>query len=383
VDVPFLDVRAAYLELRDELDDALLRVAASARYILGPELESFEMAFADFVGAKYCIGVGSGLAALELALLAFGVGPGDEVIVPANTFVGTWMAVSHVGARPVPVEPSQDTYNIDPGRVEQAISSATKAILPVHLYGQPADMAPILEIARAHGLRVLEDAAQAHGARYDGARVGHLGDAAAWSFYPGKNLGAFGDGGAVTTDDEEVAQQIRMLRNYGTREIRFNEQQPGDVRLVKHFNECRGYNNRLDEIQAAVLNVKLQHLDEWNQRRRDQARMYLQALGDTALTLPFVPGWSEPCWHLFVVQSDNRDGLLSHLQASGIAPGLHYPVPPHFQRAYADLGLCAGSLPITESLHRRVLSLPIGPHLSEDAARWVVERVQAFTAAPD
>ena len=378
MDVPFLDVRAAYVELRDELDDALLRVAASGRYVLGPEVETFEAAFAEFVGAKHGVGVGSGLAALELALQALGVGPGDEVIVPSNTFVGTWMAVSHVGARPVPVEADQATYNIDPAKIESAITGATKAIIPVHLYGQAADMDPILDVARAHGLSVLEDAAQAHGARYEGAPVGHLGDAAAWSFYPGKNLGALGDGGAVTTDDEGLAGRIRMLRNYGTREVHFNEQQPGNARLVKHFNECRGYNNRLDEIQAAVLNVKLRHLDEWNERRRSIAKTYAEELADTTLTLPFVPPWTEPCWHLFVVQSDNRDALLSYLQASGIAPGLHYPVAPHLQRAYADLGLGPGSLPISESLHARVLSLPIGPHLSEEAAGWVVERVRAF-----
>lgn len=364
--VPFLDVQAGYLELKDDLDAALGRVAASGRYILGPEVEAFEAEFAAYVGAAHCVGVGSGLAGLHLALLAMGVGPGDEVIVPSNTFVGTWMAVSHVGATPVPVEPDPITYNLDPGRIEAAITPRTAALLPVHLYGQPADMEPILSIARQRGLLVLEDAAQAHGARYRGRRVGALGDAAAFSFYPGKNLGALGDGGAVTTDDTAVADRARLLRDFGCRH--------------KFRNEVIGFNNRLDEMQAALLRVKLAHLDEWNGRRRAVAAIYLAEIEKEGVTLPAVPDYSEPCWHLFSLQCDRRDALREYLLDAGIDVGLHYPVPPHRQPAYGDLGLGPGSLPISERLHARQLSLPIGPHLGEAAAWQVVDAVGAFPA---
>ena len=366
VKVPFLDVRAGYVELQEELDGALLRVAASGRYILGPEVDAFEAAFADYVGTSHCVGVGSGLAALELALLAMGVGPGDEVIVPSNTFVGTWIAVSHVGGTPVPVEPVERTYNLDPSRIEEAITARTKAIIPVHLYGQPADMGPVLEVAGRHGLAVLEDAAQAHGARYQGRRVGSFGDAGAWSFYPGKNLGAFGDGGAVTTDDGAIAERVRMLRNYGWRES------------YRHRNESLGYNNRLDEIQASVLSVKLRYLDEWNRRRANVAALYSAELGDTPFLPPTVPDGMEPAWHLFVIRSNRRDDLLVHLQELGIEVGLHYPLAPHHQPAYAGLGIRPGTLPVSEKLHAQVLSLPIGPHLPEESVRSVLDAVMLF-----
>lgn len=364
VKVPFLDVQAAYLELKDELDAALIRVAASGRYILGPELEAFEASFARFVATRHCIGVGSGLAALHLALHAMEVGPGDEVIVPSNTFIATWLAVSQTGARPVPVEPDTGTYNIDPARVEAAITPATKAMLPVHLYGQPADMEPLLKIARQNGLAVLEDAAQAHGARYRGRRAGGWADAAAWSFYPGKNLGAMGDAGAVTTNDDALADRVRLLRHYGWRQ--------------KHVNECKGFNNRLDEIQAAVLSVKLRRLDEWNERRRAVADRFLDELGGTSFVLPVVPPGTQPSWHLFVIRSAARDDLLAHFQASGVEVGLHYPIPPHRQAAYAELGLGPRSLPVSEALHRQVLSLPIGPHLRDHEVRSVIEVARAF-----
>lgn len=300
--VPFLDLRAAYLELKDDLDDAMARVLDSGWYLLGAELEAFETEWAAYVGVRHCVGVANGLDALVLSLLALGVGPGDEVIVPSNTYIATWLAVTQLGATPVPVEPAERTYNLDPQRVEDAITARTRAILPVHLYGQAADMAPIMEIARRRGLRVLEDAAQAHGARAHGVRAGGLGDIAAWSFYPGKNLGAFGDGGAVTTDDAALADAVRVLRNYGSR--------------VKYVNERRGVNSRLDDLQAAALRVKLRHLDGWNARRARLAAAYDDALRDASLVLPHVPAWAEPVWHLYVVRCAERDAVQVRLRGA-------------------------------------------------------------------
>ncbi len=317
------------------------------------------------MGANYCVGVGNGLDALHLALRAMGVGPGDEVIVPSNTYIATWLAVSHAGARPVPVEPDPKTYNIDPDRIASAITPRTKVILPVHLYGQPADLDPIIEIAKRHGLYVLEDAAQAHGALYKGRRVGIHGDAVAWSFFPSKNLGAFGDAGAVTTNNPEIAEKVMLMRNYGSR--------------VKYINETLGFNSRLDPLQAAVLRVKLAYLDEWNRRRQKIAALYLRELKGTGLTLPYVPAWAEPVWHLFVVRTQMRDALQAHLEERGIGTLIHYPIPPHRQQAYAHLGLPEGSLPIAEAIHREVLSLPIGPHLSVENVERVIEAVHLFS----
>jgi dTDP-4-amino-4,6-dideoxygalactose transaminase len=362
--VPFLDLRAAYLELKPQLDAAILRSLDSGWYIGGAEVEAFEAAYAAYVGAAHCIGVGNGLDALHLALKAFGVGPGDEVIVPSNTYIATWLAVSYTGAKPIPVEPDLRTYNINPNLIKAAITPQTKAIIPVHLYGQPADLDPILDIARDHRLWVLEDAAQAHGARYKGKRIGAHGDAVAWSFYPGKNLGAMGDAGAVTTSNAEVAERVRMLRNYGSK--------------VKYVNEMVGYNSRLDPIQAAVLRVRLEVLEEWNARRREIAACYLRELRGTDLVLPFVPDWAEPVWHLFVVRTPERDRLQKHLEASGIGTLIHYPIPPHRQQAYADLAMPEGSLPVSEAIHREVLSLPIGPHLGLEGARRVGEALQEY-----
>ena len=362
--IPFLDVGATYQELKPELDEAIGRVLAGGMYILGGEVSRFEAEFAEYVGVKHCVGVGNGLEALHLALRAMGVGPGDEVIVPSNTYIATWLAVSYTGATPVPVEPDPLTYNLDPARLEAAITPRTRVIAPVHLYGQPAQMSAILEIAERHGLRVLEDAAQAQGARYDQQRVGGLGDAAGWSFYPGKNLGAFGDAGAVTTNDDALADRVRVLRNYGSQ--------------VKYYNEVKGYNSRLDELQAAVLRVKLAHLDEWNARRSALAEYYRENLAGTSLTLPTVPNWADPVWHLFVVRTGRRDELQRHLQDNGVGTVIHYPIPPHRQEAYAELGLGEGSLPIAEAIHREVLSLPIGPHLSREAAAQVVQAVRSF-----
>jgi dTDP-4-amino-4,6-dideoxygalactose transaminase len=366
VQVPFLDLRKTYLELRDEIDAAAARVLNSGSYILGSEVEAFEKEFADFLGVKHCVAVSSGLEALHVALLAIGVTPGDEVLVPANTFIATWLAVSHAGAVPVPVEPDLGTYNIDPGRIQAAITPRTRGIIPVHLYGVPSDIDPILEIARRHGLWVMEDAAQAHGARYKGVRVGGLGDVAGWSFYPGKNLGAFGDAGAITTNREEIADRVRVLRNYGSR--------------IKYHNEVEGFNSRMDALQAAMLRVKLRRLDQWNDRRRTVARYYAEALMDTDLVLPSVPSHCEPVHHLYVVRSERRDALQEHLRRQGIGTLIHYPVPPHRQDAYREMGMLEGTLPITERIHREVLSLPMGPHLTEEQVDSVVQAMHTFQA---
>jgi dTDP-4-amino-4,6-dideoxygalactose transaminase len=363
-EIGFLDLRETYLEIKDELDSAYRRVMDSGWYILGREVKAFEEEFAAYCGAKHAIGVGNGLEALQLILRAYGIGAGHEVIVPANTYVATWLAVSNTGATPIPVEPVEGTYNLDPERIEAAITSRTRAVLPVHLYGQPARMDPINEIARRRELKVIEDAAQAHGSRYRNRRAGSLGDAAGWSFYPTKNLGAYGDAGAVTTDDDDLAERVRLLRNYGSKE--------------KYYNEEKGINSRLDEIHAALLRVRLRHLDEWNSRRASIARMYLDGLKGTGLILPAIARGSEPAWHLFVVRSGQRDRLQQHLKREGVSTLVHYPVPPHLQEAYEDLGYAAGSFPITEAIHREVLSLPMGPHLSESDAERVIKATRSF-----
>lgn len=359
--IPFLDLREVYLELKGEINDAVMRVLDSGWYILGPEVDAFEAEFAAYCEASHAIGVANGLDALHLALRAMDVGPGDEVIVPSNTYIATWLAVSQCGATPVPVEPLEATHNINPALIEATITPCTKVILPVHLYGQPADMEPILAIARKHGLRVLEDAAQAHGARYKGKRIGGHGDAVAWSFYPGKNLGALGDGGAVTTNDGELAERLRVLRNYGSRQ--------------KYVNEVQGFNSRLDPVQAAVLRVKLRHLDEWNARRAGIAGLYLEGLRNHGITLPQVPDWAEPAWHLFVIRHPQRDRLQGLLGEVGISTLIHYPIPPHRQQAYADAGFPAAAFPLASHLADEVLSLPIGPHLSEPESARVVHEV--------
>jgi dTDP-4-amino-4,6-dideoxygalactose transaminase len=362
--VPFLDLLAAYRALQADIDAAVGRVLASGQYVGGPEVECFESAFARYCEAKECIGVGNGLDALRLALAAMGIGPGDEVIVPSNTFIATWLAVAQVGAVLVPVEPDPQTFNIDPALIEAAVTSRTKAIIPVHLYGQPADLDPILAIARRYGLRVLEDAAQAQGARYKGRRIGAHGDAVAWSFYPGKNLGALGDAGAVSTSDPELAARIRMLHNYGSSR--------------KYVHELPGYNSRLDPIQAAVLSVKLAHLDEWNERRRCIASRYRDALSASGLQLPGVPTWAEPVWHLFVVRHPQRDALQKTLAEAGVGTLIHYPIAPHRQAAFAHMaGL---SLPISQRMHAEVLSLPIGPQMTSEQLERVIEAVSVATS---
>lgn len=364
-DVPFLDLRAPYIELKDEIDAALLGVADSGWFLLGEPLDAFEKEFARYAGAKHCVGVANGLDALHLSLLAMGIGEGDEVIVPSNTYIATWLAVSQVGARPVPVEPLLESYNIDPDAIEAAITPRTRAIIPVHLYGLPAEMNAIGEIASRHGLQVLDDAAQAQGAKYGGKRVGALGDATAWSFYPGKNLGAFGDAGAVTTDNDGIADRLRTLRNYGSR--------------VKYVNEVRGFNSRLDDIQAAVLRIKLRHLDQWNARRARLASRYADALAESGLALPATSDNTESCWHLYVVRSADRDELRESLAARGIACLIHYPIPPHRQQAYASLGFPPNAFPLANRIHDEVLSLPIGPHLSDASQDRVIDAVLMAT----
>jgi dTDP-4-amino-4,6-dideoxygalactose transaminase len=360
--IPFLDLKSPYLELKDDLDAAYRRVMESGWYILGREVEAFEAEFATYCEAGHCVGVANGLDALHLIIRAYGIGPGDEVIVPANTYIATWLAVTHAGAMPVPVEPDERTYNIDPTRIEQAITLRTKAILVVHLYGQPADMDPINALAQQYGIKVIEDAAQGHGARYKGRRTGSLRDATGFSFYPGKNLGAIGDGGVVTTNDPELAERIRVLRNYGSR--------------IKYHNEVTGFNSRLDELQAALLRVKLTRLDEWNERRRHVAAQYVQSLsGQRELILPFVPEWAEPVWHLFVIRHKQRDALQKSLADAGVCTMIHYPIPPHLQPAYEDHKFTVGDFPISERLAREVLSLPIGPHLVERDIRTLTEEV--------
>jgi dTDP-4-amino-4,6-dideoxygalactose transaminase len=365
MNVPFLDLKAAYRELRTELNAASRRVMESGWYILGEEIEAFEREFALYCGAKHCVGVGNGLDALILILRGYGIGPGDEIVVPANTYIASWLAVSYVGAIPLPVEPNPETCNIDPDKIEDALTPRTKAIMPVHLYGQPAEMEKIVAIGRRHGLRVVEDAAQAHGAASQGGRTGNLGDGAGFSFYPTKNLGAFGDAGAVATNDDELADRIRVLRNYGSR--------------AKYQNEVKGINSRLDPLQAAFLRVKLKHLDEWNQRRQTIARRYLEELADVPdLKLPRAAEGAESCWHLFVVRHSRRDALQQHLKEAGIATLVHYPTPPHLSGAYAENGWKLGDFPVTEELAATVLSLPIGPHLNDEAVTQIIRSLHEF-----
>jgi len=368
-EVPFLDVGQTYCEIKDELDAAYQRVMNSGWYILGEEVAAFEREFAAYCGVKHCVGVGNGLEALQLILRGYGIGATDEVIVPANTYIATWLAVSNAGARVVPVEPVKGTFNIDPSRVEPALTSRTKAILPVHLYGQPADMDPLKEIALRHGLKLIEDSAQAHGARYRERRVGNLGDAAGWSFYPTKNLGAYGDAGAVTTNDDELAERIRLLRNYGSQR--------------KYYNDEKGINSRLDELQASLLRVRLNHLDEWNGRRARVAARYLSELRETDIRLPAVCEGADPVWHLFVVRSKNRDRLQAYLKSRGVNTLVHYPVPPHLQKAYPELEISGGIFPVTEAIHREVLSLPMGPHLSDSDVQRTIDEVKSFKSEND
>lgn len=360
--VRFMDVAVAQTDVAAELGEATARVAASGRYLLGPELEAFEREFAAYCGVAHCIGVGSGLSALELALRGLGIGPGDEVLVPAYTFVATWLSVSAVGATPVGVDVDPATYNLDVEAASAALSANTAAIVPVHLRGEPADIDAIAALAEAHGLAVLEDAAQAHGARHRGRRVGALGAAAAFSFYPAKNLGAFGDGGAVTTDDDALADRVRLLRNYGMRN--------------RYEVEAVGMNSRLAEIQAAVLRVKLGRLDAWNEERRGLAATYLEALGDGPFAVPTVQDWAEPVWHLFAVGHEDREAARGRLAASGIETQVHYPTLPHLSAAYEGEG-AAGRFPVAERLSARELTLPLYPNMGDAAVAQTLAALRA------
>lgn len=361
--IPFLDLKAVMAAERDGLRAAFDRVLDSGWYILGSEVTQFEAEWAAWCDAAHAIGVANGLDALVLALRGLGIGPGDEVIVPSNTYIASWLAVSHVGATPVPVEPDEATYVIDPARIVGVITPRTRAIMPVHLYGQAADLDAIITIAQAHGLKVIEDAAQAHGATYRDRRLGGHADAVCWSFYPGKNLGCLGDGGAVTTNDPALADRLRTLRNYGSRQ--------------KYHNEVLGYNSRLDELQAAILRARLPLLDAANARRRAVADAYLAGLANMELVLPVVAPDNVHVWHLFVVRHHDRDGFADRLRDRGIGTVIHYPVPPHRQPAYAGLGIGPGALPIAERIHAEVVSLPMGPTMTEADVAQVIDAVRA------
>lgn len=363
--VPFLDLKAPYIELKNELDAAYKRVMEGGWYIMGDELEAFEQAFADYCGAAHCVGVGNGLEAMVLVLKAWGIGPGSAVIVPSNTYIATWLAVSELGAELQPVEPRPASYNLDPERIEAAITPATRAILPVHLYGQQAEMEAITEIAAKHGLLVLEDSAQMHLQGAAPYRSDLADCAAAFSFYPGKNLGALGDAGAVVTKNAELAEKVRVLRNYGSR--------------VKYQNEVRGHNSRLDTLQAAFLAAKLPKLNDWNTRREAIAAYYCEHLAEApGLVLPRIQSGCRHGWHLFPVRHPRRNALQAHLTAKGIGTLIHYPVPPHLSQAYSGLGYQAGDFPLAEEIAATELSLPIGPHLSRDDAAYVADAVLEF-----
>ncbi len=355
INIPFVDLSFVHDSLQSELLSAFERVMKSGTYILGPELESFEQEFADYCETRYAIGLGNGLDALRIALIALGVQPGDEVIVPSHTFIATWLAVTECNAIPVPVEPKKGCFTICADEIKKAITDRTKVIIPVHLYGQPVDLDPILALASSNGIKVLEDAAQAHGACYKNRRIGSHGDAVAWSFYPGKNLGALGDGGAVTTNNPDVAESIRLLRNYGS--------------LQKYHHEIEGFNSRLDPLQAAILRVKLKYLDHWNTQRREVAfnyESYISQIYSPRIQLPYCPSWAEHVWHLYVIQHPQRDLLHRRFTERGVSTSIHYPKPPHLQPAFSRFGFKHGSLPIAENLSNQVLSLPMYPGMSQN-----------------
>lgn len=369
--IPLLDLSAQYASIKHEVDEAMARVVANSDFILGKDVELFETEFAEYCETKHCVSVDSGLSALELVLRAWGIGPGDEVITAANTFIATALAISNTGATPVLVDVDPHTHNIDPEAVRSAITSRTKALVPVHLYGAPVDMDAINAIADQYDLAVLEDACQAHGARYKGNRAGSLGHAAAFSFYPGKNLGAYGDGGGIVTNDAALTRQLREMRNYGQQR--------------KYVHCTKGFNRRLDTLQAAVLRVKLRHLDHWNALRDRHARSYGELLFGSSITLPHVPDDMRSAWHLYVVRSPFRNSIKAHLEEHGIATGMHYPTPIHLQTAYADAGYRKGDFPVTERLANEILSLPMYPELTQSSLERIVDavmNVQGVKRAP-
>lgn len=361
--IPFVDLTRQHQVISREIESAMKGVLDSGWFIQGPQLEAFEQEFAAYCDVAHCVGVGNGLDALVLLLRAYGIGPGDEIIVPTNTFIATWLAVTAVGATIVPVEPDERTHNLSPAMLEAHITPRTRCIMPVHLYGQPADMDPIMSLAERHGLVVIEDNAQAQGALYKGRPTGSLGHAAATSFYPGKNLGALGDGGAVVTRDPAIARQVRMLRNYGSEK--------------KYDHQALGCNSRLDEIQAAVLRVKLRQLGNWNEERRAIAARYDALLAGLPVIRPEVPEWATPVWHLYVIRSTQRDALQAHLQAEGIQTVIHYPVPPHQQACYASQ-MAGAVYPLAERLCDEVLSLPMYPGLTEAEQQRIAHTIASF-----
>lgn len=367
VKIPFVDLEAQYHSIAEEVDSAIADVLSNADFILGEAVNAFEDDFAQYCGVRFAVGVDCGTSAIELALRACDIGPGDEVITAANTFIATAFAVSYTGATPVLVDVDPRTYTIDVSLLKRAITDQTRAIIPVHLYGQPADMDPIMEIAGKYGLVVIEDACQAHGARYKGHRAGSIGDAAAFSFYPSKNLGAYGDGGMVVTDDAAIAQRVRMLRNYG--------------RTDKYRHDSMGYNRRLDTLQAAILKVKLRHLDEWIAARQAHAQQYSRLLAQNGVVTPVVAINRDHTYHLYVIRCPDRDGLRAHLHEQGIATGIHYPVPIHLQKAYESLGYRVGAFPTTEQYATEILSLPMYPELRPEQISHVTEQITSFLAS--
>ena len=366
MNVPFIDLQAQYKTIAPQIDAAIAEVVHTGNFILGKQVTQFEQAFARFCEADHAIGVDCGTSALELALRAYGVGPGDEVITTANTYIATAFAASHTGATPILVDVDPVTYNMVPELFERVITPRSKVVIPVHLYGQPADMDAILEIARRHHLIVIEDACQAHGARYKGRRVGSLGDAAAFSFYPAKNLGAYGDGGMVVTSDPEIAEKVRMLRFEGQSQ--------------KYYHDIKGYNHLLDTIQAAVLMVKLPHLDEWNQARRAHAAQYDRLLADSGVVTPKIASYAESVYHLYIIRVSERDQLQAFLKEKRIFTGIHYPIPIHLQKAYSELGYKPGNFPVTDKIAGEILSLPMYAELADEQIAEVAETIKAFYA---
>jgi len=362
--IPLVDLKAQYAGMRAEIDAAIQNVIDNTSFIMGPAVRTFEAAFAAYCGAAHCIGVSNGTAALELALRAYGIGPGDEVITVAHTFIATAEAISALGATPVFVDIDPDTYTLNPDLLAAAITLNTRAVLPVHIYGQPADMTRINLIAQTHGLVVIEDAAQAHGATWQGQLAGTLADAACFSFYPGKNLGAYGDAGALTTNDATIAEKVRLWRNHGRRS--------------KYLHDLKGFNERIDTLQAAILGAKLPHLAAWTAARRRLAARYSERLADCEVVLPQVAAEAEPAWHLYVIRTPHRDPLLDFLKQHGVEAGIHYPVPLHLQPAYTDLNYQVGDLPVTESVADTCLSLPLYPEMSDEQQDRVVELVRQF-----
>ena len=364
ISVPFVDLKAQYKTIQDEVDSAALAVFGRGDFILGQDVKALEQEFAEFCGVDHAVGVDSGLSAIDMALRAFDIGEGDEVITVANTYIATALGISAAGATPILIDCDPVTYNMPAYLIEQAITEKTRAIIPVHLYGQTVDMDPIMEIAKQHNLLVFEDAAQAHGAYYKGKRAGSIGDAGMFSFYPGKNLGAYGDGGMVVTNNAEAEKKLRMLGNYGQSQ--------------KYHHDIKGYNRRLDTVQAAVLRVKLRYIDQWNAKRNEHAECYSQQLQDTSYELPVIGEGSSSVWHLYVIRTTKRDELQQYLAERNISTGIHYPIPIHLQPAYSEMNLAEGTFPYSEQYAKEALSLPMFAELTQEQLDHVIEALIAF-----